>query len=283
MQSQNADADKYDTSRATWKFAMGDEYRKKTIAISIFAVVLLLLIALMGALKEGFFLPVFIMIVYWTWLNGKITKIFMQQFAERNNFEYKDEAPLSSVSGRLFERGHSKAVSNVISGAYEKHPMRLFHYRYTVGSGKHSRVYGFTVFELSFEKTEFPHILLQSVTMGKYSTPDVYGNDKDMKFPLENAFGKYFNLYATNGYEVEVFQIFTPELLGFLSRNAKNFSIEFSGNKMYVYDDKSIGRRKELNQMLTVVRDVYDSTGPLLNRLHDDFDALHPYYKDNKN
>ncbi len=103
--------------------------------------------------------------------------------------------------------------------------------------------------------------------------------NKDAEINLEEQFRKKYRLYATAGYEIEVLQIFTGEMLEFLGQKGSNFSIEFAENRMYIYDDLFISKITELQAIFGLAEKILDLIGPLLDRLHDDFDALHPYYK----
>lgn len=229
------------------------------------------------------FSPIFLGIIFTiiAYYKRKERKKFMRNFANENGLEYAEESSLDSVDARLFEEGSGKSITDVISSKYKEHPIRIYHYRYYVQQGKHSKQYPFTVFEIEFEKTEFPYILLQAKNMRRFGGADVWGEVKDMEFSLEDEFKDTFRLYATEGYEVEVFQIFTPSVLRDLKEKAQNYSIEFSGNKIYIYDDLFIEKEKDLREIYDVSKEIFDSLGPLLNRLHDDFDALHPYYSEN--
>lgn len=258
--------------KATWNAAWS-EYLVVTILILLVAVVSFLLHPI---------IPVFILIVYIGALYQKTDTRFLKEFALVHNLSYEKTTDLESTYGRLFKRGDSRHLSHVLSGTHDNHPLRLFRYSYSTGSGKHRQTHRFTVFEISFAKTLFPYILLQSRSMGKYSSSDVFGYVRDEKLPLENNFGDYFKLFATKGYEIEVFEIFTPKILEYLIHNAKDFSIEFAENKIYVYDDKPIANREGLTKMLAVVQKLLETVGPLLNRMHDDFEALHPYYNNEK-
>jgi len=85
-------------------------------------------------------------------------RLFMQEFARNNGLTYMPSADVSSVSGRLFREGNSRSLWNVLSGSFGSQPMRLFNFTYSVGSGKSRRTYRFTVCEIAFEKTQFPHM-----------------------------------------------------------------------------------------------------------------------------
>ncbi len=253
---------------------MWQEYRLLTIAVIVMSVPLTIVIPFFPILSFG---------ALCAFLFFKAHKKFMQEFARANSLEYAESAGIESVSGRLFSKGHSKKISNVVSGQYKEHPLRLFNYRYTVGSGKNSHTYTFTACEICFEKTDFPHILLHSKTMwGRLGSVDMWGSDKDMQISLEDEFKKDFSLYVTQDYEIEALQIFTSEVLSFLQKEAKDFSIEFAGNRVYIYDNKVIYTSKELHNMYQVVQKIFDTVGGMANRLHDDFDSLHGVYRKGK-
>lgn len=256
-----------------WRLMWG-EYRRATLTLLIPSIFLFPLIPP---------LPFFVFFGLWIYLYLKVEKVFMQQFAEEHGLHYEPTAPVSSVSGRLFSRGHSQRVSNVFSGEFEGRPLRLFNYKYTVGHGKNSSTYEFTVFELSFAHTQFPHILLFAPTMVfRYGSVDRWGSDKDVRVPLESDGSRDFALYTSVGYEIEALQIFTPETMRFLREHARNFSIEFADSKVYLYDDKKILNKSERDTLYTVARQVFSMLGPFLDRLGDDFAALHPYYSKKK-
>ena len=69
------------------------------------------------------------------------------------------------------------------------------------------------------------------------------------------------------------------DILDFLASTAYNYSIEFSNNKIYIYDDKIIGTYNELDELYQVVKRTIDISGKLIDELHDDFAVLHQYYK----
>lgn len=224
--------------------------------------------------------PFIILSLRWLYFSNRLEHKFMRQFATAHGLEYTKSASIDSVSGRLFSAGNHKKVTNMFMGTLEGRPLRLFHYEYTEGSGKDSTTYNFTVCELTIEKTQFPHILLFAPTMfARYGSVDRWGSDKDVRVPIEGGTFKNFALYTEPGYEIEALQIFGPELLAFLQEHAKNFSIEFAGNKVYLYDDEKILNRAKLDELYTTAQKIFSMLAPFLDRLHDDFAALHPYYK----
>lgn len=221
------------------------------------------------------FVPVLLIIVYLAYLYNKVVKDYFISFAKTNGFDFKESLSVKSFKGKLFNTGHSRVAKNVVSGLFKDHPTRFFHYRYTIGSGKHKKTFNFTVWEISFEKTDFPYILLRSKTMRRFGS--LKKNERELS--LRDDLSKHFRLYVTEGYEVEALQIFTPEFVNVLSKKGPNFSIEFAGNSLYIYDDVIVGNNKQLKEIYEVAKEVFVSAGPLLNRLHDDFENMHHYYR----
>lgn len=259
-----------DVDTSTWTL-LKNTYKKQSVVVGVL-------------ILFGFFIHPFIaaaiLVFYYFYLKSKVHDEFMRQFALANNLEYTKSTEMNSFRGRLMQAGHSQSANNCISGTYKNHPIRLFNYQFSSGGGKSESTFPFTVVETTFEKTIFPYIFLQSKIMYRYGDTDIIGKDKDVKIKLENDLEDSFNLFATNGYEVEVLQIFTREILQFLKDNGSKFSIEFAENRMYVYCNRYLSKKSELVELYQITQKIFDQIGPLLNRLHDDFSALHPYYKD---
>jgi hypothetical protein len=259
-----------DANNAMWRLAW-HKYRKITLTI--------LLLSLPLFFVHPFF-PVLIFVPYIAYL-GKLSQgYFMRQFAITNDFSYTKMASIKTVRGRVYKFGHSRELSHVVFGLYKNYPMRLFNYVCVVGYGKSKKSYRFTVCEFEFEKTIFPHILLLSKTMSRFGPADESGEVRDIEIPLEPVFADKYRLYATDGYEIEVMQIFTKEVLTLLLELGAHFSIEFSDNRVNIYDDLLISKRTKLQDLLNVAKRLLEAVGPISNRLHDDFAVLHPYYKD---
>jgi hypothetical protein len=242
------------------------------------SILLIILVAIF--LGPLFFFFIFLFIAfYYSVKRFKEQREFMQNFASSNNFRYQEKLENSNFAGRLFKVGHSRKAYNGIIGNYKDYPIQIFDYNFTVGSGKNQTTYSFTICEIQIEKTQFPHIFLKSDSMWmRHQKMDMFGQDKDVRIKLEKPFEKKFNLYCTQDYEIEVLQIFTEDLLQYLVDNGNHFSIEFASNKLYIYDDRIIRKQEKMDELLNVVKGVLDRSGPLMKRLHDDFEAMHEAY-----
>lgn len=206
-------------------------------------------------------------------------KSFMKQFALDNNLKFKDSINTNNLIGRLFNIGRLKNATSVVFGKHNDFPFQIFNYRYTVGSGKNSQTYKFTICEITIKDVLFPHIFLKSDSMRRYHVMDLFGLDKDTRIKLEGDLEKYFNLYCTQDYEIEVLQIFTIDFLNLLKEKGSHLSIEFSEDKIYIYDDLVIKNKKDLDQFYSIVKYFIDKKGQLLHRLKDDLDAMHSSYR----
>jgi hypothetical protein len=204
---------------------------------------------------------------------------FMKKFAENNGLKYEFSISAKKLTGRLFSISGNESTMNVLSGTFENIPIKIFNYQYTIGSGKNSRTYHFTVSEIEIKETKFPYILLKSNLMPYYNSYDLFGKKNDVEMSLEPEYKKNYKLFTTLGYEIEVFQIFSKELLDFLKETGSHFSIEFSENKIYIYDDKLIRSEKELSTLFDLTKRIIEKIAPFLHRMSDDFSALHDYYQ----
>jgi hypothetical protein len=208
-----------------------------------------------------------------------LQRIFVEMYAQKNNLSFEPYGISADLEGRLFSISSSESMGNILSTTVEDFLVRIFNYQFTVGSGKSKETKKFTVSEISFNKVDFPYILLQSRSMKKYTPLNVFNDNSERELPLDKGFGRKFKLYAKEGYETEVFQIFSEELLTHLQRRSSHFSIEFSKNKIYIYDDIAIGNERDLDILLNLTKKIITSSGPFIERLHDDFDVLHEYYQ----
>ncbi len=238
--------------------------KSKVFMFMLFGLIFFLLVPIIG---------IIIILLPIGYYYSKAYKEFMHSFAQLNNMYYIEVGSVEDCRGRLFQVGHSRRVNNVITGAWNSFPIRLFNYSYTQSDDKNNITYSFTVMEISFNDIQFPSIFLKPRMMWGSFTP--FG-----KYTNINIDNKLFSLFVAEGYEIEALQIFPDALLDYLTTSAPNFSIEFADNRINIYDDKNISNKKDLTLLLDVGKHIIDSSGAFISRLQDDFDALHHYYQD---
>lgn len=219
----------------------------------------------------------FAVIGFWAILAGliyflyKAQSEFMQNFAKLNKMTYSLVWDVNDLRSSVFQQGSGMA-SNMVFGSWNNFLVKIFNYSDTRGYGKHKVYKPFTVLEINFEKIEFPFIFLKSKSM--WNICSLYEGGTNVSISSEK-----FKLETAKGYEIEALQIFSEELLKYLEKNTPNFSIEFAADKINIFDDKIIATQKELSLLFDVGKYVIDSSGAFISRLHDDFNALHPYFK----
>lgn len=192
------------------------------------------------------FLPIIIGIIGYSHVQIKIKREFTQQFGASIGFTYTPTASMATVSGKMFKVGNGQHIYDVLSGTENGRNSRMFSYRFTVGYGKNSHTYNFTVFETTFSNM-MPDIVLTSHSGILSSNPISFDGSEHVE--LEGDFNKYFTLKVPKGYETEAYQILPPNVMADLIDRAKGLDFEFNGNKLYIYATKLIMDRTKLQAM----------------------------------
>jgi hypothetical protein len=210
-------------------------------------------------------------IVLYAIVFNKMTEYLMRQFADSLGYSYTSRGEMTSVFGSLFTIGHRHSISHVLSGRKEDHPVRIFLYSYVVGQGKNSRTYRYTVFEKTFDCI-VPHVLVHKPELFFSDDVPVFSNSVDIT--LEGNFNKYFSLAVEKDFEMEAYQIFTPDIMEELIETSKTFGFEFIQNRLYVYTPKFIGTRAELDTMFALSEKLCKKLEPVLHGMEDDITAV---------
>lgn len=88
----------------------------------------------------------------------------LRQLAETTGLVFEPKADVAAVRARgdvqLFDRGHSKRVTNLMTGRMDGQAIAIFDYRYTTGSGKNQHTELQTVVLLAEAKPTFPDLQL---------------------------------------------------------------------------------------------------------------------------
>ena len=162
-------------------------------------------------------------------------QMMMTQIAQSFGYSYSADASLDSIDGLIFSNGHSRSMSDVLSGTYRDHPVRMFTYQFTVGSGKSAHTYTDTVCELTYD-APLPHVVLLphqwlgvSADVGLFS-----GLGNLQKGELEGDFNEHFDIYVEKDAQLELREIFEPDIMQELVNLFKDCDVEISGNKLYI-------------------------------------------------
>jgi len=182
-------------------------------------------------------------------IESRIKRQFTKQFGASIGFLYSDFLNVIPVGSKLFSIGDGQRIFDVLTGVHDGFPMKIFSFQFTVGSGKNSSTYVYTVFEVTL-KNKVPNISLYSNTSRVVASSYT---SKDVDIELEGDFHKHFKLYVPKDYEMEAYQIFTPNVMEDLINSAKDYNFEFVSDHLYVYADHMIKKREKMDEMFALV------------------------------
>lgn len=212
-----------------------------------------------------YMIPVVLIIPAYQVVVRKIRGEFMMQFADTNGMAYVKDGTTEGLESRLFGIGHDQSVENVVSGQYMNAPIRLFDYRYVTGFGKSSQTHTYTIFELCFD-TAMPDILLERT--GHAFGESLLGSGSELEqIHLEGDFDKYFTVGVAKGYETNALEVLTPDVMAELIDKAKMFSMEIVGGNLYLYDNKIVSTKKDLDELYALAQHFVEKLGPVLSRM----------------
>lgn len=221
--------------------------------------------------------PLLFLGLWFGWVLGKIRKRFIVAFARANGFNYYDTLDVSELRGMLYKLGGERKIRNIMEGALLGRRFRMFDYSFSAGSGRDKKNQYFGVAEITYDSS-FPHILLQAVQTNFIAWNSSLGL---VKLKLEAKYEKKFNLYVPKGYEVEALQLFSVRFLDSFSKHMAGLTIDIFEDRINIYDDHLIDNRQELTRVWTIAGEIIKELGTLPERLKDDFESLHPYYRKN--
>jgi hypothetical protein len=172
-----------------------------------------------------------------------VTKLFdrkrTRQFEETArdlglNFSKEVDSTFAEIQGSfdLLARGRSRRGRNMVFGEKGGTGVWVFDYRYTTGSGKHSRTHRQTVVCFRAEELQLPKFSLEAEGMMSRIGSKLFGM-QDIDFDTHPAFSDKFLLRGES--EALVRQAFTPEVLTFFEGQGKKLRVEGNGSYLLVY------------------------------------------------
>lgn len=217
--------------------------------------------------------PAFLVAGLYASFYAKIEKLFMQQFAATHGLTYVGKGLADTFTGGLFSVGHSHAVDYLITGNFENHPISLFFYQYTVGSGKSAKTYHTTVLNIAHEHPLPPILLLvDNQYFGGFDPKLSFSQPVKLKPELE--LDSQFDLYCKEQYEIETLQIFNPDFIGKMMSNWKNFNLDFSGNNLVVFKSGKILNVEELENFFSLAKYMMTGMETVLKNISGSVKAL---------
>ena len=219
----------------------------------------------------GLIVPIFVLLGAYSVFKNKVLREFMQQFALANGMTYTQKGDASGLTGALFNLGHSHSMSNVVSGSFTDNNLSLFDYQYTEGSGKNSHTYTCTAAQIDYPSVLAPVLLTVDYQSFGGIVP-FFGAWEKIK--PEGNFDKNFDLYTKKEFEIEALQIFSPDFMVKMLDQWPEFNLEFNGNKLTVFYNRTITKRAELQKMFDLIKYLVVRIEPLAQRMESSVKAL---------
>jgi hypothetical protein len=217
------------------------------------------------ARTESFYFPftvIAIILLRYGYLKYNVTESYVKQIAAEMGYTYEEIAPLDSVSGDTFLQGNSQEITHIFSGTQDGYSVRIFEFTYVEGAGKTRRDYTNTIYELDCRE-KLPHILLNPYYGIIASTME--------KVELEGNFSNDFTLYVQKGEQIEVRELFTPDVMLQFVEHFKGYKFETFGTKLYVVDEDNISyNRKEFMRLRDAALALFDVVLPGLREIGQD-------------
>jgi len=172
-----------------------------------------------------FLIPIIFIIVY-SIKKEKKRKEDIKEYANRRGFTFQDTDLIIMQSRfNLFNQGHSKKLSNLISN----NELKIFDYKYTTGGGKNSNTSNQTI--VLQDKFQIPDFILKKENLF-HKVGNLIGY-KDIDFSNYPDFSKK---YFLKGEQIErIKTLFTPEKIRHFEQLSLNFILEARNNQMIFY------------------------------------------------
>ena len=244
-------------SGATWT------YIKEKYGLKVYFILLGLLLVEMFLLQSILIVIATLVLaaILYGSIYNKVDNRFYQQIAELNGYSYEPKGYLD-VKGHIFRIGDSRKFEDIISGQFEDHPLKIFAYKFTTGSGKQRSEHKLSICELTFP-TKMPNIILNAHNFSSYSLYD-FGL---RKLSLEGDFNEHFTLYVTPGHEIEALQIFTPDIMQDFLEKSKNYDVEFTDDRLYILSPNSLRTRNEIASLFSFAHHLISKLKKVLPRI----------------
>ena len=215
--------------------------------------------ALLPALLLIGFIAFAIGSIYWSYASSKRRTADFKEQADQMGLQFVDDpngkAYREFDKFKLFNRGRSRRMTNLVEGDSGDVKISIFDYRFTTGSGKQSTTHNQTIIALKSQLLGCPEF-----TMRPEGFFDRIGSAmglKDINFDTHPEFSKLFVLKGPD--EAAIRNFFAPTVLEFFEGQPK-ISLEASGDTMFFYRNRTRRKPEELKDLLA---QAYEAFGVL--------------------
>lgn len=159
----------------------------------------------------------------------------LTRFAEANGLYYHEPADEAPYQGAAFGLGRSRSRDAVFTTT-DGPAAEFGSYRWTTGSGKHSRTHRIGYVALQLERP-LPHMVLDARGNNRFFASGVipFSFDRDQVLSLEGDFDDYFTLYCPSDYERDALYVFTPDVMALLIDESSHLDVEIVDDWVFFY------------------------------------------------
>jgi len=246
--------------------------RHRKVAVILIGFCVIFGVAMIGAFlgtRSVFFIqlalvPVAVLFAGYALIRNQAEHVFMQQFAAQNNFTYtaREYGVPALGSAFLAHTGSDQSLQDVVAGTSDNHPLRLYNFTYYIQSGKNREKVEFTVFELEHTGNTLD-VLVVSRAHATAAFSGLFLGKKKLDIS-DGDFDKYFTLYVPEGFETETLEILTPDIMQELVAQSAQFSFEFSGNKVFIFNKQMVTNKTQLETMYSFSDTLINQLAPVL-------------------
>ncbi|RLP83125.1 hypothetical protein D9V34_07780 [Mycetocola lacteus] len=216
---------------------------------------------------------------------GDNNPIRMFTFARDNGFGYTPATNNINYPGMIFNTGYDRVAFDRVHALPGQRYFDIGNFRFKFGNqyvnpglsragspaGRNElwSTWGYMVFQLD---RRLPHIVLDAHANNKLGFSNLpYTPNSSQRLSLEGDFDRYFTLYGPVGYERDVLQILTPDVMALLIDNAASFDVEIIDDLMFIYSAATFvqGDRSPFVRMWQVMDTVGSQTARQTARYQD--------------
>lgn len=160
----------------------------------------------------------------------------------------------------LEKNKHIEHLLHIMHGTLEGEPFIYSLYTYTVGSGKNSRTYTYSVIIIDLP-VSVPHIIISDdghrFTFGLPYPESLNLPSHMRKITLEGNFSHERDVYVEVEHEIEAYQLLSPDTMSFLLDHIGDVEIELVENELFIYKRHELNRKSEILDFISLYKTLY--------------------------
>ncbi len=218
----------------------------------------------------------FIGLFWYIYVDIGAGKKFMENAGESLGLVYTPNASIHSVSGSLFESGSNPVISNVLSGSYKDVPLRIYNFETERGGNRTPAVFTYSVCEFTFP-FELPYVLLVHAKDEMFGMTTGVTISGGTTLQLEGDFNKYYRLSSVKGFENEVLQILTPDVMQGVIGEYGKVMLEMDGKKLYIFQKGIVSSQETLLSLHETATRILQMLAPRLKEASKSVSVMKSY------